>query len=318
LPEDHTATAKLVGAVRSFAALLVRWARAPRLQYGRIGDFPLESGETIHDCRIGYRTAGKLDAARSNAVLVLPWFQGTSMQLVDQIGAGRLVDSSRYFAIMVDALGNGVSSSPSNSPLQPGARFPHFSIRDMIESQHRLLTRVLRLDHLKAVVGVSMGGMQVFEWITSHPDFMDRAVSIVGSPQTQPDDRERWERVIGNMQQRRPWKRTITALVRGRLRTACGELIVHADDTVRQAQAGMALDIPSSFGGSMTRAAASVRARLLVVGTMKDEEVNPKPGFEFARLARADVFELRGDCGHQAPSCERATMWPVVSGFLAS
>ena len=66
----------------------------------------------------------------------------------------------------------------------------------------------------------------------------------------------------------------------------------------------------------MARAAASIRAPLLVVGTMKDREVNPEPGFEFARLAGAEVFELKGDCGHQSPSCEKETLWPLVARFL--
>ena len=82
----------------------------------RLGDFRLQSGEVIRDAFIAYRTFGRLNEARSNAVLVTPWFQGTSWQMAWQIGPGKLVDSSKYFVVIVDPLGNGVSSSPSPSP----------------------------------------------------------------------------------------------------------------------------------------------------------------------------------------------------------
>ena len=80
-----------------------------------LGDLRLESGEVIKDCRVGYRSLGQLDGSRSNAVLVTTSFQGTSGKLVRQIGPGRLVDTSKFFVVIADALGNGLSSSPSNS-----------------------------------------------------------------------------------------------------------------------------------------------------------------------------------------------------------
>jgi homoserine O-acetyltransferase len=291
-------------------------ACASSQQMAYLGDFPLENGDVIRDCRIGYRTVGRLDASGSNAVLVTTWFQGTSGQLVRQIGPGKLVDSARYFVVIVDALGNGVSSSPSNSALQPGGDFPRFTMGDVVESQYQLVTRTLHLTHLKAVLGISMGGMQVFQWMTDHPDFMERAVSIVGSPRSQPDDRQRWQDLIRRVEAHPPWKRAMLALGRLSPRAAFSELGVDANDHVRQAQAAMALDISAPFGGSMERAAAAIRAALLVVGTREDREVNPEPAFELARLARADVFELDGRCGHQAPSCERATLWLEVARFL--
>jgi homoserine O-acetyltransferase len=282
-----------------------------------LGDFRLESGQIMKDCRIGYRSLGQLDASRSNAVLVTTWFQGTSAQLVPQIGPGKLVDSAKYFVIIVDALGNGVSSSPSNSSLQPAGEFPTFTIGDMVESQYQLVTRRFHLSHLKAVLGISMGGMQVFQWMTAHPDFMDKGISIVGSPQSQPDDLERWQALIRTVEANPPWKRALLALGRLTPRTALHELGIDANDHVRQAQAVMAFDVSAPFGGSMARAAAAIRARLLVVGTWRDREVNPEPAFELARMTHAEVFELDGRCGHQAPNCEQATLWRIVARFLA-
>jgi homoserine O-acetyltransferase len=309
----------MMQAARSSPFLLIRnaLARAPKQGIARLGDFRLESGDVIRDCRIGYRTLGQLDTSRSNAVLVTMWFQGMSGQIVGQLGPGKLVDTSKFFVIVADALGNGVSSSPSNSSLQPGRDFPRFSIRDMVESQYQLVTRVFHLTHLKAVLGMSMGGMQVFQWMTAHPDFMDKGISIVGTPQSQLDDQLRWQAFVQAVQANPPWWRAILALARGAARAAVNELCLDPNDNVRQAQAVMALDIAAEFGGSMGRAAAAIRAALLVVGTWQDREVNPRPAFDFARLVPADVFELDGRCGHQAPDCEHAILCRVVARFLA-
>jgi len=148
-----------------------------RQQVALIGDLILASGETLLDCRIGYRTFGTLTADRSNIVVMLTWFTGTTGDLSELVGPGRLVDSSSYYVIAIDALGNGVSSSPSNSTRQPRMHFPKVSVADMVRSQYELLTRVLLIDHVKAVVGASMGGMQAFEWQVAYPSFMDKTVA---------------------------------------------------------------------------------------------------------------------------------------------
>ena len=83
-----------------------------------LGDFKLESGQVIRDCRIGYRTYGQLDAAKSNAILFPTWFGGTTEQLAGNFGSGKMIDTGKYFVIAVDAIGNGVSTSPSNSRTQ--------------------------------------------------------------------------------------------------------------------------------------------------------------------------------------------------------
>lgn len=288
---------------------------APRQQFAHLGDFRLENGQVITGAVVGYRTAGTLNADRSNAVLVAPWFQGTTRQIAWQIGPGKLVDSSRYFVVMVDALGNGVSSSPSTSAQQRDDAFPNFTIGDIVASQHHLVTRTLGLTRLHAVVGVSMGGMQVFQWTVSHPHFMNKAVSIVGSPQSQPDDQQRWRDGIAWL--RNPAStRARTLLADWKPRAALNELRIEPHDQTRQAEAIMTLDISRPFAGSMERAAAAMHADLMVVSTWADREVNPKPAFDLARIARAEVLELDGRCGHQAPSCERKVLWSAVARFL--
>ena len=141
----------------------------------------LESGETLLDAKLAYRTAGTLDARKANAILFPTWFTGTSEDLFTT-GSVSAVDTTKFFLIAVDAFGNGVSSSPSNSARQRNDAFPRIGIGDMVMAQRRLVTEILGIEQLHAVMGISMGGMQTFEWLVVHPTLMKKAVPIVGSP----------------------------------------------------------------------------------------------------------------------------------------
>src|ERR1700682_4648181 len=107
------------------------------------GDVQLQNGGVIEELRLGYRTLGTLNANRSNAIVWPTWLGGKSGDLLKFVGPGKVVDTTNYFVILVDALGNGISSSPSNSKKQPLMKFPKFGIRDMVESEHRLVLDVV-------------------------------------------------------------------------------------------------------------------------------------------------------------------------------
>lgn len=151
----------------------------PPHQLYKMGDLKLESGETIKDFAISYVTHGTLNAKKSNAILMVTAISGNHHRLDFMIGPGKALDTNKYFVIATDAIGNGFTTSPSNSTAQPRMQFPKFLIRDMVTSQHRLLTEHLGINRVVAVVGPSMGGMQVLQWGVSHPDFMDSLVSLV-------------------------------------------------------------------------------------------------------------------------------------------
>src|SRR5215475_3539976 len=174
-------------------------------QFADLGDLRLRNGGVIRDFRLGYRTFGKLNAEKSNAILWPSWLGGKSQDLVQFIGPTKVVDISRYFVILVDAIGDGVTTSPSNSKSQPLLKFPEFTIRDMVESEHRLATDVLRLSHLRAVMGLSMGGMQTFEWAVAYPDFMDLSIPMAGSPQSTSYDKLLWTAEINALELDPAW-----------------------------------------------------------------------------------------------------------------
>jgi homoserine O-acetyltransferase/O-succinyltransferase len=311
---------------------------------GKIGDLPLENGEIIQDCQVEYRILGAANADKSNVVVWATWFSGITKDLVGLVGPGKLVDSSHYQVVLVGALANGVSSSPSNSPQQPRARFPTIGIRDMVESQHRLLTRVLGFSHVRAVMGISMGGMQTFQWGVSYPGFMDRLIPLVGSPRLAPYDLLLWQASLDAIQQNpayaggnyreQPVLSVVQQLSDLNLTTpqAYNKALTReqvldghdhlapprfdANDRVRQLRAMMSHDVSKAFAGSLDAAAHAIKAKLLVVVNEHDAMVTPGPALDFARRAKAPPLILKGDCGHKATSCEEATIAKRVAAAL--
>lgn len=325
--------------ILAFAAPLLA---QPPLQFAELRNFRLSGGQEIAACRLGYRTYGTLNAEKSNAVLFPAWFTGTSGQLDGFIGAERLVDPSRYFVITVDAPGNGVSCSPSNT----GPALDQLSIADMVAAQHRLVTEVLGIRRLHAVMGISMGGMQTFEWITAHPEMVRAAVPIVGSPRLSASDILLWRAelaAIETLLEAGADPRRIMPAVRlmhefaltspewihhNRPAAGMAEFVKQLEEDARkgmdprdyaaQLRAMLGHDVTRRFGGSYEKTGAAVRARVLVVAAEQDHMVNPHPALEMAAVAGFDVLRLKTNCGHLATRCEDARVAAAVREFLAS
>src|SRR5215831_14133501 len=154
-------------------------AQQPPHQLYSEGDLMLESGEAIKDFSISFVTPGRLNTEKSNAILMVTAISGNHHRIDFMIGPGKALDPDQHFIICTDAIGNGLTPSPSNSKAQPRMQFPKFAIRDMVESQYRLVKEKFGIEHLVAVIGPSMGGMQTLQWGISHPDYMDALVAMV-------------------------------------------------------------------------------------------------------------------------------------------
>jgi len=168
-----------------------------------IKDFHFQSGEKMPELRIHYRTLGtpRRDSHGNvrNAVLILHGTTGNGGNFIRPefagvlFGPGQLLDATRYYIILPDGIGHGQSSKPSDGL---HAHFPHYGYRDMIEAQFRLLNDGLKVNHLRLVMGTSMGGMHTWLWGELHPDFMDALMPLASLP-TQISGRNRaWRRTI--------------------------------------------------------------------------------------------------------------------------
>jgi len=154
-----------------------------------VHNFQFKSGGSLPDLRLHYSTYGTpvRDAKGhvTNAVMVLHGTGGSGHQFVNDrfagvlVGPGQLLDASRYFIILPDSIGHGQSSKPSDGLR---ARFPHYEYDDMVQAQYLLLTQGLKVDHLRLLMGTSMGCMHSWIWLEQHPDFMDAAMPLACQP----------------------------------------------------------------------------------------------------------------------------------------
>ena len=309
-----------------------------------LGECLLENGEVIEACRLTFRTYGRLAPDLSNIVLMPTWLNGSAKALASSnyLGPDGIVDTDDYFVIAVNALGNGISSSPSNSAQQP---FPMFTIRDQVSLQHRLLAEHLEIEHLHAVVGASMGGYQTYEWLMMYPDFATHFVPIEGTPWYTFYDRVKgraWQEVLALPEDspeaiRR--KAHLLALIDGMVFWTPEYL--NRERSIEQFDewlAGMArFDNAAAIADRASQNASTAQhdirrgrpdfdAQLQAMGRLsalavvftRDMTVNPEPNKVFAEQLDFEVLEIAGDCGHFGPNpeCYQHQVTERVGDFL--
>jgi len=175
----RTLAALMAGMLVAATNALAHGPNDPPHQKYEMGDFKLESGEVIRDFALSYVTHGTLNSDKSNAILMVTAIGGNHHRIDYLIGPGKALDPSKYFIIATDAIGNGLTTSPSKSRSQARMQFPRFNIRDMVNSQERLVREKFGIKRLAAIVGASMGGMQALQWAVSYPDRMQAIVPII-------------------------------------------------------------------------------------------------------------------------------------------
>ncbi|MBB3810483.1 alpha/beta fold hydrolase [Pseudochelatococcus contaminans] len=150
-----------------------------------LGDVHLQSKRCIRNAVLAYKTFGTLNAAKDNAIIYPTSFAATHDDAAWLIGTGHALDPDKYFIIVPDAFGNGLSSSPSNTPApHDGSRFPHVTIHDNVVQQHRLLTEKFGIDRINLAIGWSLGGAQAFEWASAFPDKVERLFTFQSAART--------------------------------------------------------------------------------------------------------------------------------------
>lgn len=164
-------------------------ARGPAAEYHvfDLGDVVLQAGKTLRDAHLSYQTYGQLNDTKTNAIVYPTWYSGRHWENEWLIGEGRGLDPVKYFIIVPNMLGNGLSSSPSNTPSPYGrARFPNVTMYDNVRCQHKLVTEHFGIEKLELVTGWSMGAGQTYQWSVSYPNMVKRMLPFCGSSKTSP------------------------------------------------------------------------------------------------------------------------------------
>jgi homoserine O-acetyltransferase len=262
---------------------------APREADYVIKDFRFRSGESLPALNIHYRTLGnpQHDATGkvTNAVLVTHGTGGTGAQFLRPEFAGELfraggaLDPARYYIILTDGIGHGQSSKPSDGL---HARFPHYGYLDMVDAQYRLLTEGLGVNHLKLVMGTSMGGMQAWVWGERYPAFMDSLMPLASLPGQVSGRNRVWRRMVIDAIRNDPqWQGGEYKQQPQSLRTATQMLFFMSSNPVlRQQQMATLAASDEALDAYVTTAMKHTDANDLLYQLEASHDYDPAPGLE--------------------------------------
>src|SRR4029078_9467958 len=300
------------------------------------GDVALQSGGVFPSVRLAYKTYGRLNAAKDNVIVYPTSFSAQHFDTEWLIQPGGILDPDRYFIVIPNLFGNGLSSSPSNSEVRP---FPDISYHDAVAVQRRLLVEQFGISGIALVYGWSMGGMQAYHWAACHSDMVERAAVVCGSAKASPSNRVFLEGVKAALTTDPAFRdgRFVakpTAGLRAMGRVYAGWAMSHAfyrDEVWREgavnslddylvrardyafsrrdandllAQIGIwqrgDISACAAFGGDMDRALAAIKARILLMPGQTDRYFDPRDNADdIGRLVNARSAEL-----HPMPSIQ--------------
>jgi homoserine O-acetyltransferase len=312
-------------------------------EFYQINNFKTESGYTINDCKIGYRTFGSISKDSSNVVLYCSWFGGNSEAIGILINKYKFIDTTKYFIIAVDALGNGVSSSISNSDISDSV-FYSLSISDMVNANYKLLTEHFGLNRIYAAIGGSMGSMQVLQMAVTYPEFAKKIIAYVATPRLCSSDLL-WMATQQNLiesslncgMSEREVSRLSEILSANFARTPDyvtkdidrsefqnyldsfdkeSKKIFTLQNYLTQLKAMMKHDISRDTNESMTEASEKIKAKMFIIVSKSDLLLNPSEAINLANLTSSRLLILDNNCGHLAVSCEIDRVRGEIANFL--
>jgi homoserine O-acetyltransferase len=334
------------------SALSAAGAPAAAVQLFSLPDFAFEDGSVLPDLHIAYDTQGTLSPGHDNAILLMPGAVTDRHAFEALIGPGKMFDTDRYFVITIDPVGGGESASPADGL---GQDFPRYTIRDMMEAQHALVSKGLGIARLRALVGMSMGSFVALEWGIHHPQSVASLILLAPSPKVDASFRltidlisatialdPEWQggryahnpveglRHAGMLFY--PWAVSASYLEQIAPRDLARELEAaarafaawDANALVLRFAAYRAHDVAAPYDGDMKSALARVTAPTLLLPSASDRLV----GGDGARriqsgIPRATYAEIPSDLGHRAVRAPPGTpagdfIDRQVRGFLAT
>jgi len=269
-------------------ALASQWTVAAEIPAGREGDFVLKnfhfrSGETLPEVRIHYHAWGT--PGKDNAVLIVHGTGGSGSSLIrpefsgELFGPGQLLDASRYFIVLPDALGHGKSSKPSDGL---HAKFPKYGYNDMVEAEYRLLTEGFGVKHARLVMGTSMGCMHTWLFGEQHPDFMDALMPLACLPTAMSGRNRVWRKVVIDAIRNDPaWNGGEYTKQPPALRTAVGMLwLMGSNPVLRQKEAPTRAKADEVLDAYIAQNLPHDDANDLLYQVESSADYDPGPGLE--------------------------------------
>jgi homoserine O-acetyltransferase/O-succinyltransferase len=256
-------------------------------------DFKFTSGEVLPALRLHYRTLGKPVRDRQGIVRNAVWIGhgtgGSGAQFIrpefagELFGAGQPLDATKYFIVLPDGIGHGRSAKPSDGLR---AKFPQYGYTDMVDAQYRLLTEGLKVNHLRLVMGTSMGGMHSWVWGERHPDFMDALMPLASLP-AQISGRNRvWRRTLIDAIRNDPaWNGGNYAAQPPSLRTAASLIFFMGSNPIlRQAQMPTLAKSDEVLDAYVATALKESDANDILYQVSASWDYDPGPGLEKIRV----------------------------------